>query len=69
MGDAYSQSDSVATTKQSWKTLELFGLATMVRIVLMYCLNMQTFFNKPEEDLKLMLIEAAEPPSEETLNS
>lgn len=45
------------------------GLATMVRIVLMYYLNMQTFFNKPEEDLKLMLIEAAEPPPEETLNS
>ncbi|MBE6267856.1 MAG: hypothetical protein E7092_02490, partial [Bacteroidales bacterium] len=41
----------------------------MVRIVLMYYLNMQTFFNKPEEDLKLMLIEAAEPPPEETLNS
>lgn len=45
------------------------GLATMVRIVLMYYLNMQTFFNKPEEDLKLMLIEVAEPPPEETLNS
>ena len=41
----------------------------MVRIVLMYYLNMQTFFNKPEEDLKLMLIEAAEPLPEETLNS
>ena len=45
------------------------GLATMVRIVLMYYLNVQTFFNKPDEDLKLMLLEAAEPPPEETVNA
>ena len=45
------------------------GLATMVRIVLMYYLNMQTFFNKPEEDLKLMLIESAEPPPKEVISS
>ena len=42
------------------------GLATMVRIVLMYYLNMNTFFNKPDEDLSLMLMEASEPPSEDT---
>lgn len=41
------------------------GLATMVRIVLMYYLNMNTFFNKPDEDLKLMLMEASEPPPED----
>lgn len=40
------------------------GLATMVRIVLMYYLNIQTFFNKPDEDLRQMLMEAAEPPPE-----
>ena len=45
------------------------GLATMVRIVLMYYLNMQTFFNKPDEDLRLMLMEAAEPPPEGTANT
>ena len=38
------------------------GLATMVRIVLMYYLNMNTFFNKPDEDLRQLLIEAAESP-------
>lgn len=41
------------------------GLATMVRIVMMYYLNMETFFNQPDADLKIMLAEAAEsPPSE-----
>ena len=44
------------------------GLATMVRIVLMYYLNMQTFFNKPDEDLRLMLLESSEPPPEEDAN-
>lgn len=40
------------------------GLATMLRIVLMYYLNIQSFFNKLDEDLKLMLLKAAEPPPE-----
>ena len=38
------------------------GLATMVRIVLMEYLNMNTFFNTPEADMKRMLEEAAESP-------
>ena len=38
------------------------GLATMVRIVLMYYINLNTFFEKPEEDLKRILLETAEPP-------
>lgn len=38
------------------------GLATMVRIVLMYYLNVDSFFNKPDEDLRLMLMEASESP-------
>lgn len=42
------------------------GLATMVRIVMMYYLNLETFFNQPDADLKIMLAEAAEsPPAEE----
>ena len=36
------------------------GLATMVRIVLMYYLNMQMFFNQPDADLKIMLEQASE---------
>ena len=36
------------------------GLATMVRIVLMYYLNLQTFFNQPDADLKIMLAEVSE---------
>ena len=42
------------------------GLATVVRIVLMYYLNMNTFFNKPDEDLRLMLMEVSESPPEDT---
>lgn len=41
------------------------GLATMMRIVLMYYLNIQTFFNKPDEDLRLILMEASESPPDE----
>ena len=41
------------------------GLATMVRIVLMYYLNLENFFNNPEADLKRMLVEATNPPPEE----
>ena len=41
------------------------GLATMVRIVLMYYLNMQMFFNQPDADLKIMLEQASESPPEE----
>ena len=44
------------------------GLVTMVRIVLMYYINLNTFFEKPEEDMKKMLLEAAEPPPEESNN-
>ena len=32
----------------------------MVRIVLMYYLNLQTFFNQPDADLKIMLAEVSE---------
>ena len=44
------------------------GLATMLRISLMYYLNIYTFFNKPEEDLRQMRMEVAEPPPNEELN-
>jgi hypothetical protein len=42
------------------------GLATMVRIVLMYYLNLETFFNQPDADLKIMLAKASEPPPDAT---
>ena len=34
----------------------------MVRIVLMYYLNLEKFFNQPDADLKAMLSGASEPP-------
>lgn len=37
----------------------------MVRIVLMYYLNLHTFFNQPDADLKIMLAEASEAPPED----
>ena len=40
------------------------GLATMVRIVLMYYLNLEKLLNHPEADLEYMLAEASEPPPE-----
>lgn len=38
------------------------GLATIVRIVLMYYLNLEKFLNQPDADLKDMLAEASESP-------
>ena len=38
------------------------GLATMVRIVLMYYLNLEKFLNQPDADLKNMLAGASESP-------
>lgn len=40
------------------------GLATMVRIVLMYYINLENFFNQPDADLKIMLAQASEAPPE-----
>ena len=54
-----------SSLQRSWS---FSGLATMVRISLMYYLNIYTFFNKPEEDLRQMLIEAAESPPKEDSN-
>ena len=44
------------------------GLASMVRIVMMYYLNLETFFNQPDADLKIMLAGAAESPPAEGSN-
>lgn len=38
------------------------GLATIVRIVLMYYLNLEKFLNQPDADLNIMLAEASESP-------
>ena len=38
------------------------GLATMVRIVMMYYINLENFFNQPDADFKRMLEEASERP-------
>ncbi len=43
--------------------MELLGLlATIVRIVLMYYLNLEKFLNQPECNLKIMLAEASDRP-------
>ena len=43
------------------------GLATIVRIVLMYYLHLENFLNQPDADLKIMLAEASESPPEPSL--
>ena len=43
------------------------GLATMVRIVLMYYLNLEKFFNQPDADLNHMLAEVSESPPHESI--
>ena len=44
------------------------GLATIVRIVLMYYLNLEKFLNQPDADLNSMRIEASESPPEDPEN-
>lgn len=44
------------------------GLATIVRIVLMYYLNLEKFLNQPDADLKIMLAEESESPPDDTEN-
>lgn len=43
------------------------GLATMVRINLMYYVDFHSLFNNPEKDWEMILADAAEPPPEPTL--
>ena len=50
--------------KRSWS---FYGLATMVRIMLMYYVNCYTFLEEPEKDWVKMLEEAKEGPSEPSL--
>ena len=51
-----------STLKRRWS---FSGLATIVRIVLMYYLNLEKFLNQPDADLNIMLAEASEPPPQE----
>ena len=49
--------------KRRWS---FYRLATMVGIVLMYYINLDSFLEKPDEDMKRMLAEASESPPEDT---
>ena len=44
--------------------LSFSGLATIIRIMLMYYINMVKFLNNPSNDLEMMLAEASESPPE-----
>ena len=48
-----------STLKRRWS---FSGLATMVRTVLMYYLNLEKFFNQPDADLNKMLAEVSKSP-------
>ena len=54
-----------STLQRRWS---FSGLATIVRIVLMYYLNLEKFLNQPDADLNNMLIEASESPPEDPEN-
>ena len=54
-----------STLQRRWS---FSGLATIVRIVLMYYLNLEKFLNQPDADLNSMLIEASESPPEDPAN-
>ena len=54
-----------STLQRRWS---FSGLATIVRIILMYYLNLEKFLNQPDADLKIMLVEAAESPPKDAEN-
>ena len=54
-----------STLQRRWS---FSGLATIVRIVLMYYLNLEKFLNQPDADLKIMLANASESPPEVPIN-
>lgn len=54
-----------SSLQRSWS---FSGLATIVRIVLMYYLNLEKFLNQPDADLKIMLAEESESPPDDTEN-
>ena len=53
-----------SSLERRWSFSEL---ATMVRIVLMYYLNLEKFFNQPDADLNHMLAEVSESPPQESI--
>lgn len=53
--------------KRIKRTWSFSGLATMIRIMLMYYVNCYTFLENPEKDWAKMLEEAKEIPPEPTL--
>ena len=65
LGHADSKPADDTTSTETETQVEL-RLATMVRIVLMYYINLDSFLEKPDEDMKRMLAEASESPPEDT---
>lgn len=54
-----------SSIKRRWS---FSGLATIVRIVLMYYLNLEKFLNNPDADARNLLLEASESPPANTEN-
>ena len=54
-----------STLKRHWS---FSGLATIVRIMLMYYINLEKFLNNPSHDLEIMLLQATESPPEASQN-
>ena len=50
--------------KRSWS---FSGLASIIRIILMYYLNLESFLNDPESDLRRMIEKARESPPEPSI--
>ena len=44
------------------------GLATLVRIMLMYYLDLEKLLNQPDADWKIMIAEAADSPPDNSVN-
>ena len=67
MGDADSKSAADVDAERAETAVELPGLATMVRITLMYYVDFYSLFNNPEKDWEIILGKASDAPPELSL--
>ena len=68
MGNTHCQSAAIGIAEQINSSWSFSELTTIIRIILMYYLNLEKFLNQPDADLKIMLANASESPPETSEN-
>ena len=67
MGDVDCRPAADGDAERSYAEMEFSGLATMVRITLMYYVDFFSLFNNPEKEWEIILSEASGAPPQPSL--